>query len=77
MATNGGEGDESSRLDGSTRRGRAIAPLGNDGARWNRAKKLSAIQNRQRGLGLESDRVGDRVRGQPAGPGWSSQAHSG
>jgi hypothetical protein len=44
------------------------------GARRNRAKKSSAIQNRQRGLGLESDRVGKRVRGAAgwAGLVWSS-----
>jgi hypothetical protein len=47
------------------------------GACQNRARKSSAIRNRQRGLGLESDRVRGRVRGQPAGPGWSGQAHSG
>jgi hypothetical protein len=47
------------------------------GARRNRAKKSSAIRNRQRGLGLASDRVRERVRGQPAGLGWSGQAHSG
>jgi hypothetical protein len=50
------------------------------GARRNRAARSSAIQNRQRGEGIRvstSDRVRERVRGQPAGPGWSGQAHSG
>jgi hypothetical protein len=35
------------------------------------------IAREARGLGLESDRVRERVRGQLAGPGWSGQAHSG
>jgi hypothetical protein len=31
----------------------------------------------ERGLGLGHDRVRERVRGRPAGPSWSDQAHSG
>jgi hypothetical protein len=77
MATNGGEIDGSPRSDGSARQGGAIAPHGGGRARRNRARKSAAIRNRQRGLGLESDRVRERVRGRPAGPGWSGQAHSG
>jgi hypothetical protein len=49
-------------------------------ARRNRATKSSAIRNRQRGEGIRvsaSDQVRERVRGQPARPGWSGQAHSG
>jgi hypothetical protein len=33
------------------------------GAHRNWARKSSATQNRQRGLGLGDDRVGERVRG--------------
>jgi hypothetical protein len=77
MALNGGEVDESPWSDGSTRRGRAIAPHGGGGARRNRTRESSAIRDRQRGLGLGRDRVRERVRGQPAGPGLSGQAHSG
>jgi hypothetical protein len=47
------------------------------GARRNRTRESSAIRNRQRGLGLGRDRVRERVRGRPAGPSWSGQAHSG
>jgi hypothetical protein len=65
MAMNGGKADGSPWSDESAWRGRAIAPHGGGGARRNRARKSSTIRNRQRGLGLEND----RVRGQPAGPG--------
>jgi hypothetical protein len=54
---------------------RAAAELAE--ARRNRARELSVIRDRQRGLGLGRDRVRERVRGQPAWPGWSGQAHSG
>jgi hypothetical protein len=47
------------------------------GARRNQARESSAIWDRQRGLGLGHDRVRERVRGRPAGPSWSDQAHSG
>jgi hypothetical protein len=50
---------------------RATAELAR--ARRNRTRESSAIRDRQRGLGLGHD----RVRGRPAGPSWSDQAHSG
>jgi hypothetical protein len=42
-------------------RHRAVADLA--GAHWSRARSLSMIQNRQRGLGLETDREGEASEG--------------
>jgi hypothetical protein len=54
---------------------RAVMELA--GARRSQARSSSAIQNRQSGLGLGTDREGERVRGRSAGLSRFGQAHLG
>jgi hypothetical protein len=66
---------DEARNETEQNRHRAAADLA--GAHRSQARSSSAIRNRQRGLRLELDREGRRVRGRLAGPSWSDQAHSG
>jgi hypothetical protein len=54
-------GQEEAHGEAEDMRHRAAAELA--GAHRNQARNSSAIQNRQRGLGLGTDREGERVRG--------------
>jgi hypothetical protein len=54
-------GQEEAHGEAEQMRHRAATELA--GARRNRARNSSAIRNRQRGLGLGADRVGERVKG--------------
>jgi hypothetical protein len=60
MATNGGDGDESPPSDGSTRRGRVIAPSGGDGARQSSPKSDEGV------IGNSRSPEGIRVRARPS-----------
>jgi hypothetical protein len=65
-------GQEEARDEAKQMHHRAAVELA--GARRNRARNSSAIPSRQRGLGLGTDREGERVRGAAgwAEPVWSS-----